>query len=345
MENITVFDRENITIRTLIEYCASILMINCTGIGNSTDRDLCESGIANCTDFDPINIQATRTSKTGINTVLMIIGALTILLGVIGNGVTIVIVRLRNEFHTATYTTIALLAFVDLVATCLRGLNVVNILHYLQWFYSILSMKFIRGLSIVTFVTYVCSCVHVVILARLRYKLLAYPIQGMTISARNIVYQSLSAWGVSCMLGVLYGFSVFYMDSYQLGIVEIIIGIAVLLCTVVPIIVFHVLKIRKLRGGISPMSKTINSMNKMVLAICVAQIVTTMCVTIYVVLPFLTAIARLYRVYYAITSQLLLLLIHTMNPLFFFYFTSCRRMLRANRNNNDQRNRRMETPV
>ena len=322
-------------------------MINCTGMGIFTVRDYCESEIGNCTDFDPFHVQTTRKNNTGLNIALMIIGALIILLGVIGNSVTIVVVRLRSEFHTATYTTIALLAFVDLLATCLRGLNVVDILHILQSFHWILSRTSTNGLLTGAFITYVCSCVHVVILARLRYKLLAYPIEGMTISARNIVYQSLTAWGVSCILGVPYGFSLFNTDYYQDRIVEIIVGNAICFCTVVPIVVFHVLKIRKLRGSISPMNMTINSMNKMVLAICAVQIVSTLSVPVYSALSFRTNMAWRIQLYYGTTVQLVILLSHTMNPLFFFYFTSCRRMLRSNinRNNHDHINRRMETPL
>ena len=151
-----------------MELC-EMFMINCTGRGIFTVRDLCESGIGKCTDFDPFPFWTNMTSYTGLNVALMIIGTLITLLGLIGNSVTIVIVRLCSEFHTATYTTIGLLASVDLVATCLRVPNALDILYYLQWFNSLLSTKPTQGLYIGTFITYVCTCVHAVILARLRY--------------------------------------------------------------------------------------------------------------------------------------------------------------------------------
>ena len=348
MENITVVDGQNRTIMTPMELC-EMFMINCTGRGIFTVRDLCESGIGKCTDFDPFPVWTTsiRTSNTGLNVALMIIGTLITLLGLIGNSVTIVIVRLRSEFHTTTYTTIGLLALVDLVATCLRVPIVLYSLYYLQWFNSLLSTKSTQGLYIGTFITYVCSCVHVVILARLRYKLLAYPIEGLTISVRNIVYQSLMAWGVSCILGVPYGFSVYNTDIYQARIVEIILGHAICFCTVAPIVVFHVLKIRKLRGGISSMNRTIHSMNKMVLAICAVQIVSTLSVAFFSALSMTDIALHNYHIhlYFGFISQILLLVGHAMNPIFFFYFTSCHRMRLAYRNRHGHRNRHVETPV
>ena len=155
------------------------------------------------------------------------------------------------------------------------------------------------------------------------------------------------AWGVSCILGVPYGFSVFNTDIYQARIAEIIVGHAICFCTVVPIVVFHVLKIRKLRGGISSMNRTIHSMNKMVLAICAVQIISTLSVAFFAALSMTDFALRNYimYMYYAFISQILLLLSHALNPIFFFYFTSCHRMRLAYRNRHSNRNRHVETPV
>ena len=252
-----------------------------------------------------------------------------------------------HQIAYTTYTTIGLLASVDLVATCLRVPKALDILYYLQWFDWVLPKKSIQGLYIGIFVTYVCSCIHVVILVRLRYKLLAYPIEGIAISVRNIAYQSLMAWGVSCILGVPYGFSVFNTDIYQARIVEIILGLTICFCTVVPIVVFHVLKVRKLRRGISSMNRTIHSMNKMVLAICAVQIVPPLSVAFFSALSITDILLRNYQlyIYFGFISQILILLSHAMNPIFFFYFTSCRRVRGAYRQRRDHRHRLLETPV
>ena len=135
-ENKTVID---MSYKTVMEVCDE-LEINCTGVGL----------------FSLLTV------------VLMIIGVLLILLGIVGNSVPIVMIRLRVGFHTATYTTVALLALVKLFAVCLRIVNVVDIFHDLLGFGYIMSFKALCGFLTATFATYVSSCTHVVILARLK---------------------------------------------------------------------------------------------------------------------------------------------------------------------------------
>ena len=155
------------------------------------------------------------------------------------------------------------------------------------------------------------------------------------------------AWGLSCILGVPYGFSVFNTDDYQGRIIDFVLGHAICFSTVVPIVVFHVLKIRKLRGGISPMNRTIHSMNKMVLAICAVQIVSTLSVAFFSALSITDIAIRNFSMYlyYGFISQILILVGHAMKPIFFFYFTSCRRVRGAYRQRRDHRHRHLETPV
>ena len=235
MENITVIDVRNKTIVALCE----LMMINCTGIGIFTVNDLCKLDNINCIGVeDAFRKETPRMDNTRLNAVLMSIAAFLIILGVVGNSGTIVVVKFREKFHSATFTAIALLALVDLFAVCLRGLNVVDFFYYLQGLDKILSHKSLIGLITTTFTTFVCSCAHVVILARLRYKLLAFPIEALTITAKNIVYQSLLAWGVSCILGIPYGLSLYYMDLNQGIIVDIILGFAICLGTILPIVFF-----------------------------------------------------------------------------------------------------------
>ena len=77
--------------------------------------------------------------NTELNVTLMIIAAMLILLGIVGNCATIVTVRLRNEFHTATFTAVALLAGVDVLAVCVRAVDIVDTFYrmqYLTWIFT-----------------------------------------------------------------------------------------------------------------------------------------------------------------------------------------------------------------
>ena len=51
----------------------------------------------------------------------MIVFTIVVGVGSVGNIITIAAIIFRESLHTATHTAIALLAFVDLVALCLRG--------------------------------------------------------------------------------------------------------------------------------------------------------------------------------------------------------------------------------
>ena len=132
--------------------------------------------------------------ESSVQTALSVIFAVVIVLGIIGNTCTILVIKFKKDFQNATFTTISLLAFVDVVALCVRGILVVNFFLHYNW---ITDPVLFRVVYIVTFLTYACSCGHVVILARLRYKLLAFPIEGMKITSRNMIYQCLAVWIIS----------------------------------------------------------------------------------------------------------------------------------------------------
>ena len=110
------------------------------------------------------------------------------------------------------------------------------------------------------------------------------------------------------------------------GIIETTVGILMLICTIVPIIVFHVLKIQKLKDNITRRRNTIRRMTKMIAVVCLVQIITVVQASV--------AIGYLTFADYSPTSdtvrsitQLLVILGHAINPVLFFYFNSCKRIL------------------
>ena len=124
-------------------------------------------------------------------------------------------------------------------------------------------------------------------------------------------------------------------------IVEIVTPIFSCLCTILPIVTYHILKIRKIRGGITQRANTVRSMNKMVMAISAVQILSTTSPAIEVILFIAFDFLSIYLDW---TVQLLLLMNHVMNSIFFFYFTMlCRRGSHVTRNNINHRNQQFDT--
>ena len=92
--------------------------------------------------------------NTELNVTLMIIAAMLILLGIVGNCATIVTVRLRNEFHTATFTAVALLAGVDVLAVCVRAVDIVDTFYRMQYLMWIFTSSIYEKMSITEFLEY-----------------------------------------------------------------------------------------------------------------------------------------------------------------------------------------------
>ena len=111
------------------------------------------------------------------------------------------------------------------------------------------------------------------------------------------------------MLGIPYGFS-FSLDEFSKYICELIINVVLCLCTILPIVTFRILKVRNLREGITPRTDTMRSMNKMVVAICLVQILSTSSSATGIIIFF----GVRYSVYLFWTVAILLLLNHVMNP-------------------------------
>ena len=270
------------------------------------------------------NFTSILKEESSILTALSVTFVVVIVLGIIGNTCTILPIKFKKDFQNATFTTISLLAFVDVVALCVRGIIVVNVFSR----YKLISdFSLFRVVYIVTFLTFVCSCGHVVILARLRYKLLAFPIEGMIITSRNMIYQCFAVWIISIIIAVPYGFHMFlYQDEQFAGIIETIVGILVLICTIVPIIVFHLLKIQKLKENITRRRSTIRRMTKMIAVVCIVQIITVTQASVAIVyLTFADYSATSNFVKYI--TQLLVILSHVANSILFFYFNSCKRIV------------------
>ena len=233
-----------------------------------------------------------------------------------------------------------MLAAVDIAAICVRAVLLVVYFRFVEWRKWDLPAEYIIGLQAVTFTTFVCSCIHVVILARLRYKLLSSPIEAMRITSKHVVYQSLFAWFVSFVLGILYGVNLFLNDVYLGDIIEVINGVWICIFTIVPIIVFHILKLQKLREGITPLPHITQTMNKMVISICVLQIISTTSIATVLVVEQVT---QTWSIYNTLIGHLLMLTSHVLHPILFFHFTFCHRIFHSAMNCRASRDHDVDT--
>ena len=132
-----------------------------------------------------------------------------------------------------------------------------------------------------------------------------------------MVNQSIVAWCLSSIVGVFYGLNIFFNDLYHSSIVEIFSGVLLCLSTVLPIVGFHFLKIRKLREGVTERRDTIKAMNRMVFAICIVQMLSTTSSAMLTILFFETKINTAILVW---TLTVVVLLNHAANPMLFFFF-------------------------
>ena len=269
---------------------------------------------------------------------MMAVLFLVTIVGLVGNAITIGVVKFREIFHNATFTLVALLAFVDFFALFLRGFVVICTLLEID-----VENMYMNAIFIGTYTTSVCSCGHVVLLARLRYKLLAYPIKGLTISPRNMLNQSVFTWVVSIASGIPYGFHVYLnLNLLYQGIVEVIVITFVCIITVIPIVTFHVLKVRKMKQNITSRNQTISGMNKMIVGVCIVQIVSITPMVLGTVLYYFTHYSSIYTF---VVGQLLVILNHAINPILFFYFSCCRRIFRKRTNGRNDSTRSSDTRI
>ena len=278
---------------------------------------------------------STQASKEWIITkefhlAFVLISSILLFIGLVGNITTVVIIRHKKKFHGATFTAVALLAFVDLIALCFRGtVFVYNSAFFISRIF-LVSAKIHNGLQTANFVTFTSSGFHVIILVRLRYKIFAFPLEAVRFESKQIMQQSVVAWCLSSVVGVFYGLNIFFNDLYHSNIVEIFSGVLLCLSTVLPIVGFHFMKIQKLREGVTERRDTIRAMNRMVFAICIVQMLSTTSSAMLTILHFVTKIDDPILIW---AFTVVILSNHALNPILFFFFHLCKSCFHKRQNN------------
>ena len=252
---------------------------------------------------------------------IFVVGCFLFIFGVVGNITTAFVIFCDRKLHNATYTVIALLAITDLLAICARFATFMMSVQMLNLDFIIAyGNPFLIG----NFVTLNSSNFVIVILARLRYRLLVFPLHTANITTRRVEIQCILAWVASLILAIPYGCNlILNQDETASYIVEFIWTFYLYLSTIIPIMTYHCLKVRNIRGTMASSQNITNKMATMVAVILSLQVLS--------LLPlFVGHLIILIYMDLGMGSivQCGMLLNHTINPVVFFMFAKLNNCMR-----------------
>lgn len=226
-----------------------------------------------------------------------------VLLGSLGNFITIVYVTFTKQLHTPTFLAIGSLAITDLIVCMISLIFLLPVVKNDFFFHSILQSV----LRIILSIAMVKSSCDVVFLFSLRYALIVHPLNCRQYLTNSFVISaSLTFWGYSLIINVLVlliQFSIYNMniDNYENHFIGT--AITIIIVTVLPVTimsVLHCLKMRKLR------STTVNTAMTRRMSFIII---------IFVVLNMIFGI-----LFYVMVDIDIIGLMHSINPFIFFIF-------------------------
>lgn len=226
-----------------------------------------------------------------------------VLLGSLGNFITIVYVTFTKQLHTPTFLAIGSLAITDLTVCMISLIFLLPVVKNNFFFHSILQSV----LRIILSIAMVKSSCDVVFLFSLRYALIVHPLNCRQYLTNSFVISaSLTFWGYSLIINVLVlliQFSIYNMniDNYENHFIGT--AITIIIVTVLPVTimsVLHCLKMRKLR------STTVNTAMTRRMSFIII---------IFVVLNMIFGI-----LFYVMVDIDIIGLMHSINPFIFFIF-------------------------
>lgn len=226
-----------------------------------------------------------------------------VLLGSLGNFITIVYVTFTKQLHTPTFLAIGSLAITDLTVCMISLIFLLPVVKNDFFFHSILQSV----LRIILSIAMVKSSCDVVFLFSLRYALIVHPLNCRQYLTNSFVISaSLTFWGYSLIINVLVlliQFSIYNMniDNYENHFIGT--AITIIIVTVLPVTimsVLHCLKMRKLR------STTVNTAMTRRMSFIII---------IFVVLNMIFGI-----LFYVMVDIDIIGLMHSINPFIFFIF-------------------------
>lgn len=265
--------------------------------------------------MDQVNFNQTISSLYETELILLCVSTVIVVIGVLGNSLTIGLIVCEKKFHTPTYVAIACLSFSDMTALTF------SYLFKCVYPFSMVSFVVLSGISISCL--HVSTC-HVVLFAILRYLIVAHPLWSRRhVRIKAVLITSLFLW----MYGVTYGvFHLMVLEKSSSRSVTIAVDRT--LEIIVPlafILVFHCLKIRHLKRSETPLiSRQANRMFKVTSVIACAYFVTMTPIWTVVILIALDTFGEEPPGYMSIIftiSVLIYLLNFVIDPFIYFVFT------------------------
>lgn len=246
---------------------------------------------------------------------LLCISTIILVIGVLGNCLTIGIIVFEKKFHTPTYVAIACLSFSDMAALTFSFL--------FKCVHPFTTDSF-GVLPTVAIACYHVSTCHVILFAILRYLIVAHPFWSRRrVRVKVILFTSLCLW----LYGATYGFIhlvVLEKSSYK-SVPIIADRILEIVVPLVLILVFHCLKIRHLKQSKSSViSNQAKRMFKVTSVIACTYFVTMTPLWTVVILIFTNVFGEEtpgYMTYVFAVSVLIFLLNFVADPFIYFVFT------------------------
>ncbi|XP_062569914.1 melanocortin receptor 5-like [Saccostrea cucullata] len=268
--------------------------------------------------------------------VTLVVATLILITGVIGNSFTIMLVIVKRNLHTPTYTAIACLGIADLLASCSRF-----VLHLNQYFDFLNSME-ITVYGIITLFFLHAANFHVVLFAYLRCKLISSPLHSIGITCRKVLKISIVIWIAGGVVTSAYG-TIMILEIKSIVsledslLTEIIFWSYTYFLPLFLIVYFHVRKIRTMKQHKSETTRTprythmSKSMSFMFIIIIAIFVISTTPSYVHVIIQYIcwkenyhsiTGICMHYpfSLSYSI-SYICVMLNNCINPIIYFMFS------------------------
>lgn len=208
----------------------------------------------------------------GFHIVCCVIGTI----GILSNGITLVVVGKEKRLHTVTYVSISCLALADFVYVSSRVPR-----DNLQFWYrqrDEFSLNFVRVCDLLSLSGACSSILHVILLSLLRYVLLVHPLKShVWLTVTKVKLISFMTWVLSIAIASFYLYAVVINGRINVQLAKVTVTVVMSVLPIVLIVTLHTLKARTLLRSLASCQKsTVRRMSRMVTFIITAFILTTL---------------------------------------------------------------------
>lgn len=243
--------------------------------------EIMEANISFNSTSEQVNYNSTATHCfessicLGFHIVCCVIGTI----GILSNGITLVVVGKEKRLHTVTYVSISCLALADFVYVSSRVPR-----DNLQFWYrqrDEFNLNFVRVCDLLSLSGACSSILHVILLSLLRYVLLVHPLKShVWLTVTKVKLISFMTWVLSIAIASFYLYAVVINGRINVQLAKVTNLTVTVVMSVLPIVLIvtlHTLKARTLLRSLASCQKsTVRRMSRMVTFIITAFILTTL---------------------------------------------------------------------